>query len=146
MVVRPPFEKPCSRRALSKSTCFPVCCILYDHPFVLLCIVSCISYFVCCMLYDPCMFILYFLCFSTCPSRIVCCMITLSFAHVHRKEVTAAGCRTPQRPIFTEQKGRHRLNGYLAQRVPSLFLASSFRMCLHCEVLKVYFPGGLGTH
>ena len=23
-----------------------------------------------------------------------------------------------------------RLNGYLAQRVPSLFLASSFRMCL----------------
>ena len=40
---------------------------------------------------------------------------------------------------------RHRLNGYLAQRVPSLFLASSFRMCLNCEVLKGVFPGGLGT-
>ena len=26
---------------------------------------------------------------------------------------------------------RHRLNGYSAQRVPSFFLASSFRMCLN---------------
>ena len=35
---------------------------------------------------------------------------------------------------------RHRLYAYLAQRVPSLFLASSFRMCLDCEVLKGMFP------
>ena len=35
---------------------------------------------------------------------------------------------------------RHRPNGYLAQRVPSLFLANSFRMCLNCEVLKGIFP------
>ena len=35
---------------------------------------------------------------------------------------------------------QHRLNGYLAQRVPSLFLASSFRMCLDCEGLKGAFP------
>ena len=32
---------------------------------------------------------------------------------------------------------QHRLNGYLAQRVPSLSLASSFRMRLKCEVLEV---------
>ena len=35
---------------------------------------------------------------------------------------------------------RHRLNGYLAHRVPSLFLASSFRNCLDCAVLKGMFP------
>ena len=35
---------------------------------------------------------------------------------------------------------RHRLNGYLAQRVPSLFPAISFRMCLNCEVGKGMFP------
>ena len=34
---------------------------------------------------------------------------------------------------------RHRLNGYLAQRVPCIFLASSFRMYF-CEVLKGMFP------
>ena len=34
---------------------------------------------------------------------------------------------------------RHRLNGYLAQRVPSLSLAGSFRMCLNCEVLEGMF-------
>ena len=34
---------------------------------------------------------------------------------------------------------RHRLNGYLAQRVPSVLLASSFRMCLNCEVLECIF-------
>ena len=33
-----------------------------------------------------------------------------------------------------------------AHRVPSIFLASSFRMCLSVKFLKVYFPGGLGTH
>ena len=38
-----------------------------------------------------------------------------------------------------EDGDRHRLIGYLAQRVPSLFLASSFRMCLKCEVLKGMF-------
>ena len=35
---------------------------------------------------------------------------------------------------------RHRLNGYLAQRVRSLYPASSFRKCLDCEVLKGMFP------
>ena len=34
----------------------------------------------------------------------------------------------------------HRQNRYLAQRVPSLFLAISFRMCLNCEALKGMFP------
>ena len=34
---------------------------------------------------------------------------------------------------------RHWLNGYLAQRVPSLFLASSFMNCLNCAVLKCMF-------
>ena len=37
-------------------------------------------------------------------------------------------------------KTRHRLTGYLAQRVPSLVLASSFTMCLNVEVLKGIFP------
>ena len=35
---------------------------------------------------------------------------------------------------------RHRRNGYLAQRVPSPFLASRFRICLSCEVLEGMFP------
>ena len=35
---------------------------------------------------------------------------------------------------------RHRLNGYFAQRLPSLFLASSFRNCLSREVLKGMLP------
>ena len=42
--------------------------------------------------------------------------------------------------FLVADKVRHRLNGYLAQRVPSLFLASSFRMCLNCAVLKGMFP------
>ena len=33
-------------------------------------------------------------------------------------------------------KVRHQLNWYLAQRVPSFFLASSFRTCLNYAVLK----------
>ena len=44
--------------------------------------------------------------------------------------------RTTRRSV----KCRHRLNGYLAQRVPSLFLANSFRTCLDCEVFKGMFP------
>ena len=48
----------------------------------------------------------------------------------------------PQRPA-PRQPRRPRLNGYVVQRVPSLFLAGSFRMCLDCEVLKGMFPGGL---
>ena len=36
---------------------------------------------------------------------------------------------------------RQRLNGYLAQWVPSLSLASSFRNSLHCALLKRMFPG-----
>ena len=39
---------------------------------------------------------------------------------------------------------RHRLNGYLAQRVPSLLLASSFRTCSNGEVLKGMFPWRTG--
>ena len=35
---------------------------------------------------------------------------------------------------------RHWLNGYFAQRVPSLSLASSFRTCLNCEALKGMSP------
>ena len=35
---------------------------------------------------------------------------------------------------------RRRLNGYLALRALSRFLASSFRMCLNCEVLKGMLP------
>ena len=50
-------------------------------------------------------------------------------------------------PRAQPRKTRHWPNAYLAQRVPSLFLAGSFRICLNCEVsLKVCFPGGLGTH
>ena len=46
---------------------------------------------------------------------------------------------------------RRRLNGHLAQPVPSLFLASSFGRCLDCAVLKGMFPWRtvpikLGTH
>ena len=35
---------------------------------------------------------------------------------------------------------RHRLNGHLAQRVSSFFLASSFRNCLTSAVLECMFP------
>ena len=35
---------------------------------------------------------------------------------------------------------RHQLNGYLDQRVPSLFLASSFSNCSNRAVLKCMFP------
>ena len=35
---------------------------------------------------------------------------------------------------------RHRLNRYLAQRIPSLFPAGRFRMCLDREVLTSRFP------
>ena len=35
---------------------------------------------------------------------------------------------------------RHGLNGFLAQRVPTLFLTSSFRTYLNCAVLKGMFP------
>ena len=48
-------------------------------------------------------------------------------------------------PLTSDERGSgvffwHRLNGYFAQRVPSLFLASSSRMCLNREVLKGMFP------
>ena len=35
---------------------------------------------------------------------------------------------------------QRRLSGYLAQRVPSLFLAGSLRNCSNCAVLKGMFP------
>ena len=35
---------------------------------------------------------------------------------------------------------RHRLNGYLAKGVPSLFLAGSSGNCLNCAVPKGMFP------
>ena len=43
-------------------------------------------------------------------------------------------------PSLGFQAVRHRLNGFLAHRVPSLFLDSIFRMCLSCEVLKGMLP------
>ena len=39
----------------------------------------------------------------------------------------------------------HRLNGYLARRVPVLSLASSFRRRLSCAVLKCTFPWRWGS-
>ena len=39
---------------------------------------------------------------------------------------------------------RRRLNGYLAQRVPSLYLASSSRTCLSCEALEGMLPWRTG--
>ena len=48
--------------------------------------------------------------------------------------------RPSVRPCVHTHTFRHRLNGYLVHRVPSLFLASSFRTCLNCEVLKGMFP------
>ena len=60
---------------------------------------------------------------------------------------------TTDRILTTTRKGnnfgRNIVSVFLGQRVPSLFLASSFGMCLNCEVLKflkVCFPGGLGSH
>ena len=49
---------------------------------------------------------------------------------VYRDAVAAAPGRAPQ--------GRHRLNGYLARRVPSLSLASSSRTCLNWTVLTIH--------
>ena len=43
------------------------------------------------------------------------------------------------------QRDRHRLHGYLAQRVPSICLAGSLGMRSKCEVLKCIFPWGIGT-
>ena len=48
--------------------------------------------------------------------------------------------RRRRRASSPSHKIRHWLSGYFAQGVPSLFLASSFRMCLTCEVLKGMFP------
>ena len=45
---------------------------------------------------------------------------------------------SPRRGGF--RHGRRRLNGYLAQRVPSLSLASSFRKCLNGADLKGMSP------
>ena len=42
-----------------------------------------------------------------------------------------AGCQAPPGRYRVAQFNRHRLNEYLAQRVPSLFLARGFRMCLN---------------
>ena len=53
----------------------------------------------------------------------------------------ARATNSPPRPSVPPRTRRaprigHRLNGYFAQRVPSLFLASSFGMCLMCGVLE----------
>ena len=53
------------------------------------------------------------------------------------KTTRAASARSGAMPRLP---ARHRLNAYLAQRVPSLVLASSFRMCLTCEVLQGMLP------
>ena len=65
--------------------------------------------------------------------------------------VTSEGTRRNRRTGHLEERryaesdwglvvNRHRLNGYLAQGVPSLFLASSFTTCLNREVLQGMFP------
>ena len=43
-------------------------------------------------------------------------------------------------PFVPFRKGRHRLNGYSAQGVPSLLLAGSLRSCVSCAVLRWMFP------
>ena len=57
-------------------------------------------------------------------------------------DLTMATCRpgVSFADTWSETVSRHRLNGYLARRVPSLFLASGFRVRLKCEVLKGMFP------
>ena len=59
----------------------------------------------------------------------------------------------PLHPPVMNTQVRRRLNGYLAQRAPSLSLASSFGTRLNCAVLKCMFPWRtryvpfkLGTH
>ena len=69
-----------------------------------------------------------------------------TFVCVHtcrqRPRRDAASARSPQLEFHAliNRSSRRRLNGYLAQRVPSLFLASSFRKCLNLAVLKRMFP------
>ena len=43
-------------------------------------------------------------------------------------------------PLSQAPTSRRRLNGYLAQRIPSLCFVSTFRSCLNYEVLKCMFP------
>ena len=54
--------------------------------------------------------------------------------------VTSMGTPQTVHRTLDVLSSRHRLNEYLAQGVPSLFLASSFRMCLTRGVLPGMFP------
>ena len=47
------------------------------------------------------------------------------------------GCK--RRENLGAVTNRHRLSGYLAQQVPSIFLASTFGSCLNCAGLKCMF-------
>ena len=50
------------------------------------------------------------------------------------------GRRAGRTSLLQGHLPRHRLNGYLAQSVPSLFLAGSFQTCLNREALKGMLP------
>ena len=60
-----------------------------------------------------------------CSSCLFLCFFVFIKANVH--------------PLRQEDAMRHRPNGYLAQRVPSLFLAGGVRSCLNRAVLKGMF-------
>ena len=68
--------------------------------------------------------------------------IYISALHLERILLAAASLHSgyPLSALAGRLCNRHRLNGSLAQRVPSPFLASRFRKCLDCEVLEGMFP------
>ena len=94
-----------------------VCMYLY----VFVCICMCLYVFVCMYLYV-------FVCICI-ISMIISTNIMIS---IFLPAVGSRGVRL--------DKSRHRLNGYLAQRVPSICPTSSSRTCLNCAVLTGMFP------
>ena len=70
------------------------------------------------------------------------------YIYIHGKEGDEEETTTTARKMFVCDKVvRHRLNGYLAQRVPSMFLSPAVLGCAYIvKFLKVCFPGGLSTH
>ena len=70
------------------------------------------------------------------------CIYIYIYIYIHSRmsDSTASAARLSPScsPCLTDC--RHRLDGYLAQWVPSLSLASGSRNCLNCEVLKGMFP------
>ena len=65
--------------------------------------------------------------------------IASAFKHIHGKNIIHRDLK-PENILIRANGYRDRLNGYSAQRVPSLFLASSFRNCSNSAVLKCMFP------